>query len=402
LRVVVFQPFGGVGHLDSWARMILAALEKRGVTTVFVAPRSTCTVIDDYFIEARRQGSLAVIPLDTRLRGLARPLWLITSFALRINSVIFGRCDWRASPLTILRAVDLVAQSEFKSPEIVFLPYLDGFNLRGTEWRLTKHLLKKLIIGIRFVGSVEARNPLSHSIDAVALLDEKLVAQGNLHQQRTRYVFLPDISPIDHRKPGDGLEEKIQSFVSDRKCVLLAGAISNRKSPRLWIDLIESADPQEWAFVQVGKIAWTSLSSDIARKLRNAHREHSQKFLMIDEYVSEAEFSSAFAVTDVVFAVYDNFFDSSNLISHAAQHQRPLLVASSGVMASRVEEYGLGEVCCDTTPKAMLSQLARLVAKGVSPEGRFRYLQRFNESTFNSAICELLSIATNSESGNND
>jgi len=382
--------------------MILAALEKCGVTTVFVAPRSTCTVIDDYFIEARRQGSLVVIPLDTRLRGLARPLWFITSFALRITSIIFGRCDWRASPLTILRAERLVAQSESESPDIIFLPYLDGFNLRGTEWRLAKHLLKKLIIGIRFVGSVEARNPLRHSIDAVALLDEKLVAQGNLHQQQPRYVFLPDISPIHDSTPVIGMVEKVRSFVSDRKSVLLAGAISNRKLPSLWIDLVELADPQEWAFVQVGKVSWPTLSSNIARHLRNAQHEHSQKFLVIDEYVSETEFSSMFAITDVMFAVYEKFLDSSNLVFHAAQHQKPLLVAASGVMASRVEEYGLGEICCHTRPEAVLNQLARLAAKGVSPEGRSRYLRRFNESTFNSAICDLLLIATSSESRKNE
>ena len=382
--------------------MILTALEKCGATTVFVAPRSTCNLVHDYFIEARRQGSLAIIPLDTRLRGIARPLWFIASLALRIKSVVFGRCDWRASPLTILRAVHLVAQSKSTSPEILFLPYLDGFNLRSTEWRLSRHLLKKPIVGIRFVGSVEAQNLLGHSIDAVALLDEKLVVLGNLNQQKARYVFLPDISPINHSKPVMGLDEKIQSFVSGRKSVLLAGAISRRKSPSLWIDLIEQADPHEWAFVQVGKVAWPTLSSDIARKLQNTQHEHSQKFLMIDEYVPEAEFSSAFAVTDVVFAIYDNFSDSSNLIFHAAQHRKPLLVAASGVMASRVKEYGLGEICCDTRPEAVLNQFARLIAKRVSPEGRFRYLQRFNESTFNSAIHDLLSIAKNSENRNND
>jgi len=395
MNVLFFQPFGGVGHLDSWASLTVAAVLDSGGKATVVAPQTTCKALNIHFEGPTSRSALFTIPLDTGATSPWRLFWFLASLMLSVKSLISGKLDWRASPLTVLKANQLARRSLDASIDVIFLPYLDGFNTRKGEWKLLRRLLPIPLVGIRFVGSAERRTELHESVDAVALLDERLVDQCNKDLRAPRYVFLPDISPISTKHSDSDLYQQIRRFSSGRKIVLLIGAINSRKSPRLWCDVIDAGDPKEWAFVQVGKVEWRSLGGNSAQRLRDTHLAHPESFLLIDEYVSDVNFHLVFELADAVFAVYDNFSESSNLIFHSAYHRKPVLVANSGLMATRVQQFGLGLLCQDTNPKAVLQQLSRMIKQGVSADGVRHYQETFNESEFKKAISQLVSIAVN-------
>ena len=47
-------------------------------------------------------------------------------------------------------------------------------------------------------------------------------------------------------------------------------------------------------------------------------------------------------MSSVIFAVYRDFFRSSNMLSKAAYFEKPILVANGCLMGERVERYGIG------------------------------------------------------------
>jgi hypothetical protein len=57
----------------------------------------------------------------------------------------------------------------------------------------------------------------------------------------------------------------------------------------------------------------------------------------LNEFPDEAQFNSLVYICDILFAAYNNFPNSSNILTKAAIFQRPVVVSNNFCMEKRVK-----------------------------------------------------------------
>lgn len=65
-------------------------------------------------------------------------------------------------------------------------------------------------------------------------------------------------------------------------------------------------------------------------------------FFYFERIPNEAQFNSLVNVCDILFAVYNKFPHSSNILTKAATFKKPVIVSNKFCMAERVRKFGLG------------------------------------------------------------
>jgi hypothetical protein len=76
------------------------------------------------------------------------------------------------------------------------------------------------------------------------------------------------------------------------------------------------------------------------------------------EYLpDETSFNAILAGADVIFAVYRDFYRSSNMLSKAAYFEKPILVSAGCLMGERVAKYGIGLTVTSTSASEILTCL---------------------------------------------
>jgi hypothetical protein len=77
----------------------------------------------------------------------------------------------------------------------------------------------------------------------------------------------------------------------------------------------------------------------------------------------EREFTSLMGLADIIYAVYDNFPYSSNMLSKAANLEKPLIVSDGYEMGRRVKKYGLGVTVPEGNVDAILAAFSEVKRK---------------------------------------
>ena len=71
--------------------------------------------------------------------------------------------------------------------------------------------------------------------------------------------------------------------------------------------------------------------------------------------------NEAVMVSDILFAAYRDFPNSSNLLTKAAFYQKPILVSDGHLMAERVKKYKMGEVVDEGNIVQICATLCRML-----------------------------------------
>jgi hypothetical protein len=74
--------------------------------------------------------------------------------------------------------------------------------------------------------------------------------------------------------------------------------------------------------------------------------------------------NAVIAESDVVFAAYKDFPNSSNVLTKAAFFHRPIVVSDGYLMAERVRRHNLGEVVPEGNLDSLVSAVTRMTAPG--------------------------------------
>ena len=64
----------------------------------------------------------------------------------------------------------------------------------------------------------------------------------------------------------------------------------------------------------------------------------------LDSFISDSEMESTFSQSDVILRMNLNFYGSSGVVGNAANHNKPCIVSSYGVMADQVNKYHMGKI----------------------------------------------------------
>jgi len=114
--------------------------------------------------------------------------------------------------------------------------------------------------------------------------------------------------------------------------------LGGQKNIRKWYQLITKADPNKYFFLQVGAIHTQSMNvRDLLSFYRMMCSEHANLMVIPHYLESEADFNELISISNILFAVYRNFHDSSNMLAKAAVFNKPILVSNQYLKVALVK-----------------------------------------------------------------
>lgn len=175
---------------------------------------------------------------------------------------------------------------------------------------------------------------------AVAVLDEGIVHP--LHRLlRKPVVVFPDI--VDASLPAGACDiaETIREKAAGRPIVGLLGALDRRKG---LLTLLEASTrlAGEWLFVFAGPLFEPDFTADELTLIRRAAVADGGNCFVHLHRLAEPHFNAMVQACDVLFAAYEGFLTSSNLLTKAAVFEKKLIVSRDCCMGDRVTRFRLG------------------------------------------------------------
>lgn len=262
---------------------------------------------------------------------------------------------WRYTTSIIQRAVDQVGFE----PDLVFFNWLDNY----FSYFLTNHLVDTIFpykwSGIYFrPGDLRfkkraliphyaiARSP---RCQALTLLDEEF-AQAIEDKLDFPVIPFPDLA--DETEPDLELDviRQIKEKAGSRKIIGLIGSLSKRKGLLTFLKVAQESLDKDWFFVLAGPLVKSTFHQEYDQRLADEYEKvqsilnspPSNCFFYLKSIPDGAQFNSFINAFDILFAAYENFPYSSNILTKAAVFRKPVIVSEGFCMAKRVQRFQFG------------------------------------------------------------
>jgi hypothetical protein len=219
------------------------------------------------------------------------------------------------------------------------------------------------------------------------LLEEAAVDTYRNVFPNKHFCFLPDITDTDLPLEPNAFAIDIKRRAAGRRIVFMGGSIGKQKNLAQWVALILNVDPAQWYFVQVGRISHNNLLPEDTQALARIQQQSPENLYLHADYLQdETSFNAIIAAADVIFAVYRDFYRSSNMLSKAAYFEKPILVADQCLMGDRVTQYEIGVAVPSDSPERIQSGLIAAVQLTALPAKFARYRADFNRAEFSRCL----------------
>ncbi|MDR0962079.1 MAG: glycosyltransferase [Mediterranea sp.] len=189
----------------------------------------------------------------------------------------------------------------------------------------------------------------------VGVLNEYIVERLQVWQPRT--MLFPDFT--DTTPPGTSypLVQELIRKANGRKVVSILGSIDSRKGIELLCRSIDMLSEESYFFLIAGKSALVAQQEE---DLRAVEQRHENCLFVLERIPDEACFNALVANSDLIFAAYQHFTGSSNLLTKAAYFHKPVLVSQGYCMGKRVEKLRTGAVIPENNVEACVSAIQNL------------------------------------------
>lgn len=253
----------------------------------------------------------------------------------------------------------LEKQNNYK-PDIVFFLKVDDFTkgLLTARWVDTIfpyawsgiYIFLKLQLKIKLPFIKKSIYPLFTAFSAkncksISVLQEDCASKFQSIINKP-IVVLPDIT--DGSKPTQNdLVQAILQKARGRKIIGLIGGQDRRKGSFTLLEIARRCKDKGWFFLFVGKMNYPRSDKELEKLKRVIENEKHWEncFFHFNRIPDESDFNGIFNLCDLIFAVYQDFPYSSNILTKAALFRKPIIVASGKLMAKRVEKFNLGVSC---------------------------------------------------------
>ncbi len=241
------------------------------------------------------------------------------------------------------------------------------------------------------------------SMQSVALLDEASVAPMRALNGDKPTIAFPDFTDESLPQPGDpcdGLAQKVRSFAQGRPIISLVGHLQRTKGLCEFTKAALDKSLQDHVFFLAGELSWLGISKEKQISLMKAWEQSPNILTHLSRISSEAAINGVIASSDVVFAAYSDFPNSSNILTKAALFKRPVVVSDGYLMAERTRAYGLGEVIPEGDTAALIAAILRITAnRNLIPQHRScranEYSREHSYDRLVEAFRELLELRQN-------
>lgn len=341
-----------------------------------------------------------------------REPWLWKYLPRKIRSALWSWPRW----LHVSRSLRKFFSSS-EQPDMVFFAWVDCYLIgylptRIIDWLFPfkwsglyfhpRHLRARKDEGApgrkQFFDSPEHFISASKWAASIAVLDEGIFSALRLRLRGKQAAVFPDFSdeipPSDHYPPA----EEIRAKAKGRKIMGLLGSLERRKGMLTLLRVAQQPMARDWYFVFSGVLAEQTFSEQELNEIKSFFDvPRDNCFACFDRIREDAQFNALVNVCDVIFAVYQDFPHSSNLVTKAAAYGKSLLVSSGGYMEEVVRQYGLGEVVPEDDVKAAIAAMSRLIATGSSQEraaGMRAYSVEQSQDRLRQALLDLVENGT--------
>jgi glycosyltransferase involved in cell wall biosynthesis len=201
-------------------------------------------------------------------------------------------------------------------------------------------------------------------LQAVGVLDEGAVAPLSRLSGGKPVVVFPDFT--EERVPEDdeeaaGLARKVKALAGARPIISLVGHLQWTKGLEDFTAL--AADMKGAFFFLAGDVNWTEIP-EAKRRWMQERWERSNNIMAHLQYLPDVAMNKVLSVSDVIFAAYRSFPNSSNILTKSAVVERPVVVSEGYLMAERVRAFGLGEVVAEGNLEALIAAVKRMISPG--------------------------------------
>lgn len=244
------------------------------------------------------------------------------------------------------------------TPDLVFFAWLDSYlnpyliyqiidqvfpyNWSGLCFRFYQLNRKKLLSSLRRQFNL---NPFtifrSSHCQSVALLNENMVDNLKIKLKDKRVIVFPDFT--DEALPDINFQitKEVINKASGRKIVGMLGSLDKRKG---MLKLLEVAQlTPDYFFVFAGKFDSGSYSQQQLKIINDIVQSSPDNcYFHFERIADEAQFNALVNTCDILFAAYQNFPYSSNILTKAALFRKPIIVSKNFCMGERVRKFNLG------------------------------------------------------------
>ncbi len=365
--ILLYNPISNEGHLDSWHILVIEAFLAAGWDVIPVSkdPSGLQKKLEQKGLLRRPQLSwpksapsdqYAVWGCAKQIaqKAIRRLKRLFQSQAVREQQALAAKF---LDPQSFKDDVSRALRSQSKQVDLVFNLFVDGYLPHTSKWRQVEFCNEGASALIPWVGLCITPEALTKKLNGTeapdyyslaqyrgtCFLDESVLTSYKNHFPAKKFTFLPDITETLLPDAQEALVAEILRKAASRKIVFMGGSIGKQKNLVQWVDLILNSDPLQWYFVQIGRINHNNLLPEDQHALAKLNKRSPDNLYIYSDYLpDEALFNAIIASSDVIFAVYRDFYRSSNMLSKAAYFEKPILVADNCLMGDRVSQYGIG------------------------------------------------------------
>lgn len=232
---------------------------------------------------------------------------------------------------------------------------------------------------------------------AAAVLDEGVALKLKGEIGGKSVVTFPDIADAISPMKDYSVALKIREKAAGRIIIGLLGSLEKRKGVLTLLDVAERTQIENWFFIFTGHLVkQTFTPEELARVQRVAEQSTTgNTYFHFERIPEESQFNSLINECDILFAAYNGFAHSSNLMTKAAIFEKPIIVSDGYCMAERVKKYKLGLVISERNVEQCIEAIRSILDKSKyqieigDPEFEsFRRLHSIDR--LRAAFCELL------------
>jgi glycosyltransferase involved in cell wall biosynthesis len=328
------------GHHAMYVSGYLRALLQIGCDVMVIAPNSLLAALP---VGANDQASVQRVPWE-----VADQLPLQASPEERAEKL------WQALGKTL--AVEALESGRY--PNVVLLVYLDSFITELLRPDVATRAVSCPVVGLwfkppqtlRFRWREQIRRLVrlgrryrlfrSPRFAALLLLDPEAV--GTIPGRPSRIITVPEFTDTSLPAACPALVAGMLERAAGRSISCLVGSIDARKGVGGFLEAAAAADAKDWFFVIAGKVLWDTLNPEVRRVLSDSSLAAENTLMLVDEWCPPETLNAIIAESDLLYACYENWPYSSNMLCKAAALGTPVIARDEGYIGRNVRNFSLG------------------------------------------------------------
>lgn len=211
-------------------------------------------------------------------------------------------------------------------------------------------------------------------LQLLTTLDELALSNLARRYPHASVRWMPDLieEPVEASDPGIAIR---QARESGRQVLVSVGVMHRRKGFLKLLAIAEQNRCPDWHFVIAGPVADGDLSESERQLVSRAKEGQLANVSIVDEQLPVTVVNAFVQSADAVFLGYEDWYQSSNIMTRASHLRTPILSCPEGLLAKRTQDWKLGWVVPDLSVdgiSSMLNKVGRQQISSVVSQAKFQ------------------------------